>query len=75
MNILCSAALSPRAGGIKISAGLKEADKIGTPEAVNDALNPDLWRSAEDVTCCSMYKSKATLSRGLFHGGSNEEAW
>lgn len=62
MNILCSAVLSLRADSIKIRAGLKGADKIWTPEAVNDALHPDPWRSVEDITCCSMYKSKATLS-------------
>lgn len=31
-----------RADSIKIRAGLEEADKIGTPEAVNDASRPDL---------------------------------
>lgn len=62
MNILCSAVLSLGADSINIRAGLKEADKIGTPEAVNDALHPDPWRSVEDIMCRSMYQSKATLS-------------
>lgn len=65
MNILCSAVLSPRADSIEIRAGLKEADNIGTPEAMNDASHPDPWRSAEDVTCCGVYDSEATLSGGF----------
>lgn len=34
-----------RAGSIKIRAGLKKADEIGTPEAVNNASHQDLWRT------------------------------
>ena len=58
MNILCSAVLSPRADSIKIRAGLKGTDKIGTPEAANGAEHPDPWRSVEDITCCCMYRGR-----------------
>ncbi len=37
MNIFCSEVLAPGTGSIMIMAGLKEADKTGTPEAVNNA--------------------------------------
>lgn len=48
--------------GIEITAGLREADKIGSPEAVNNTSHPDLWRSVEDIRFCSMGRRKATLS-------------
>ena len=47
MNILCSSVSSQRADSIKIRASLREADRIGTPEAVSDALQPNTWRSVK----------------------------
>ena len=57
MNILCSAASSPRADSIKIRAGLKEADKIGTPEAVSDARGGQ--RKTSRVAACTRARRRS----------------
>ncbi|KAI4804526.1 hypothetical protein KUCAC02_026152 [Chaenocephalus aceratus] len=65
--LMSSGAPTPtqRADSIKIRASLREADSIGTPEAVSDALQPNPWsRLDEEHRLIARYAARLAAEAG-----------